>query len=319
VRFALAGEESLHIPEVLYHWRQHKKSLSNSGVYFEGSGASTRGILDRIIATRPDRHYEVRASPSELGIPDSQISRLPSRPPDMFYLGLAWPDTVPTQSLSQFPFVGSKLLPAKRGRSGIVALRETLETIPGDLVLLVGSAIGHVAEDGLWAAIKHLEFFPDVLAVGGPILGVDGRIVRGAVVRRDRVNLVDATAGRAVTDPGPFSLALKAHCVDALAPDLLVARRSELVACLRATPQWLAMRSLAAWLCAYIADSDRRLVYEPQLRGIAEKEHDLLGDRIEGLQNAWSAKMIDMTPNRVPRRGMSGFFRAADLHNDVKC
>ena len=76
-RFAEAGERILHVPEVLYHWRMHEASASNSGVVSAGSLASVRAMLERRIArqARPEL-YQVATWPIERGFEQLTILRL---------------------------------------------------------------------------------------------------------------------------------------------------------------------------------------------------------------------------------------------------
>ena len=64
--------------------------------------------------------------------------------------------------------------------------------------------------------------------MGGPFIDREGRIIRGPLVAVHG-ELVDETAGRLLSDTGPFSLGLQAHAVTGMGPDCLLVRREALL------------------------------------------------------------------------------------------
>ncbi|MFM0128776.1 rhamnosyltransferase WsaF family glycosyltransferase [Paraburkholderia sediminicola] len=310
VRFARSGHQPLHVPEVLYHWRQHARSLSHSGSTFSGSSMSVQGVLRDIGRHHRADLYEIAPYPFDLGIPDYYLRRLRKEPPAIVLVSLG----LEARGPADFPFSGRVAVPALRGRKGISTLLDVLEHSKSEFAMLIGPATLAIENQSVWDAIKHFELVPDVAAVGGPLVNSSGCILRGALVLSDNATLVDATAGRAMSDPCAGSLGLKPHCVNGLSPDLLVARRGFLVAALKAAPEGLAMRSLGAWLGAFAARVDQHLVYEPLLRGFVKGETDLVGDGVSGLQTSWTHLIAPLATRDVPTRGLAGFIRHANLH-----
>lgn len=310
VRFARSGHQPLHIPEVLYHWRQHARSLSNSGSTFSGSAVSVQAVLRDIGQQNREDLYEVAPYPFDLGIPDYYLRRLRKEPPAVVLVSMG----IDARGPSDFPFSGHIAVPLLRGRKGISTLLDVLEQSRSEFAMLVGPATLAVENQSVWDAIKHFELVPDVVAVGGPLVDVSGHILRGALVLSGSESLIDTTVGRAMSDPCSGSLGIKPHCVNGLSPDLMVARRGFLVAALKAAPEGLAMRSLAAWLGAFAARVGQHLVYEPLLRGFVKSETDLVGDGVIGLQTSWAHLIASQVPRDLPIRGLEGFIRHADLH-----
>ncbi|MFM0559300.1 rhamnosyltransferase WsaF family glycosyltransferase [Paraburkholderia sediminicola] len=310
VRFAKDGHLPRHVPEVLYHWRQHARSLSNSGSTFSGSSMSVQAVLREIARQHPADLYEVAPYPFDLGIPDFYLKRLRKEPPTIVKVSMG----LDASGLVDFPFNGRVTVSALRGRQGISVLLDVLEQSDSEFAMLVGPATLAIENQSVWDAIKHFELVPEVVAVGGPLVNSSGRIVRGAVVLSDNATLVDSTAGRAMTDPCAGSLGLKPHCVNGLSPDLLIARRDFLLAALKAAPDGLTMRSLGAWLGAYAVRVDRLLAYEPLLRGFVKNETDLVGDGVSGLQTSWTYLVAPLASGGAPIRGLAEFVRHADLH-----
>jgi glycosyltransferase involved in cell wall biosynthesis len=310
VRFAKDGHLPVHVPEALYHWRQHPRSLSNSGSTFSGSSMSVKAVLREIARWHRADLYEVAPYPFDLGIPDFYLKRLRKEPPTVAKVSMG----LDAGGAIDFPFSGHTTVPALRGREGISTLLGVLEQSDSEFAMLVGPATLAIESQSVWDAIKHFELVPEVVAVGGPLVSSSGSIVRGAVVLSDNATLADSTAGRAMTDPCAGSLGLKPHCVYGLSPDLLIGRREFLLAALRAAPDGLTTRSLGAWLGAYAVRVDRLLAYEPLLRGFVKNETDLVGDSVSGLQTTWTYLIAPLASGATRIRGLAGFVRHSYLH-----
>ena len=77
-RFAQAGAVMVHVPHVLYHWRSHDASSSHRPTQNPGTIASTRAVLERIVAAQssPSR-YEIAEYPIYRGAVEWWIRRRP--------------------------------------------------------------------------------------------------------------------------------------------------------------------------------------------------------------------------------------------------
>jgi hypothetical protein len=313
VRFYMAGYQPVHLPEIIYHWRQHKRSTSHSGKTFEGTLESIKAMLEMIIDYSGRRQlYAVAPYPLDTGIPDFYIKR--SRdfvpPVELINLGVG-----STRGLT-FPFSASTQIPDSHDQSGCAALLGALETRNSEAVAIVSSCLDEIEEEGIWLSLKHLELVETAVAVGGPLIGPNGRLLVGPMVSLGDANLTDPARGRSAKDPGPFSFCLKPHCVGALPIDLVVAKRTFLLEALRDRPRFLALRSLGAWLGCYAEAKRFRLVYEPLLRGYVIDETKAITDGIEELNLAWRTQFSVAAPvlSSVPVRGLSAFERHRKLH-----
>lgn len=310
VRFVEGGHEPLHIPEVLYHWRQHPRSLSNSGSSFSGSAMSVQAILRGIAQRRRPDLYEVAPYPFDLGIQDFYLRRLQKEPASVDLMSIG----VDARAPEHFSFANRQVAPAFRGARGIAVLLDLLEHSESEFAMLVGPSTVAIENQAIWDSLKHFELVGNVVAVTGPLVDTAGKILRGALVIRDGGQLYDTTAGRAMNDPCAGSLGLKPHCVDGVSPDLLIARRTFLVNALKAAPANLATRSLGAWLGSFAAREGQFMVYEPLLRGFVKNENDLIGDALNGLQTTSRHLLAARPAGHVPVRGLAGFVRHADIH-----
>lgn len=310
LRFHLGGHEAIHVPEVVYEWRQHASSISNSGTHFEGSGRSVRAILNRIRTTsRIADRLEVRAYPADLGAPTFYLHREHRDAPRIDLIRVVARQDGGRPPPIDFPFAARESVPTLRGPAGMAHLAERLDRSSADFVFLVGEAVRALDEDGLWQALKHLELVAACVAVGGVLVTRGGRIVSAGCVQVESGRLADPLAGTSIRDPGPLSLALLPHCVSGVSPDLLLVRRSWLSEALRDAPTELGLRSLGAWLGEHARRQDRLVGYEPLLRGFMDSTARLLGDEIEGLNRAVAARGWFDTGPRPVLRGLSGYVR----------
>ncbi|MFL9829067.1 hypothetical protein, partial [Rhodoplanes sp. SY1] len=225
LRFWFDGHEPVHVPVVLYHWRQHQRSLSGSGSINQGTLSSVRGAFAYIRAHAPDPDlYDVAPYPLDLGAPDFYLHRRPDRPPPIHLLRMAWSGDAERLDTA-FPFATRSEVRVSRGPQGLRALRDHAATIDAELVALVGPAVIVLHDLGLWQAVKHLELVPGSIAVSGPVFDRGARVVFGSPVRIDRETLADPLAGNSMIDTGDYSLALKPHCTYAPSVDLVLVRR----------------------------------------------------------------------------------------------
>jgi hypothetical protein len=316
IRFDTAGYRPVHVGEVLYHWRQHRKSLSNSGRMFEGTLSSIKGALELVRqGSGQSESLSVERYPVDTGTPDYYLKRLPCSPPSVGLVTLTDGSSADVVPDTPFPFDSSRLLAGSAGRDGIRRLLELAKETSQAFFCLCGPSVTIESDAGLWQAIKHFELVPEVMAVGGPLCNIAGRVLFGAPVRLDGVTLFDPLVNLSVVAPAKYLLSTsKPHCVSALSADFLLVRRTDLIAALEAAPPGLGFRSLGMWLGLFAEKRGQVLAFEPLMRGFARKEGALLGDPIEGLQTALSALANSGSPPGFVQRGVAGFEKHARLH-----
>lgn len=307
VRFALAGHPARHEPKILYHWRQHRQSLSNSGTQFDGSTRSVRAVLDMIRSnqSRPD-NYEIAPYPFDLGAPDFYLRRRAVDAPDVLAVTLPGPSGQP--GLGHFPFRSVTTMTGEGTTGSIAALTKVVQESDCEYVLLVAKAIASIDTEGLWQAIKQMELSSHVVAVSGPVLALSGEVIFGCPVYVDRERLVDPLAGRRFGDGLDFSIGMKPHCIAVVSPDLAVVRRGFLLRALEAAPVYLDVRHLGLWLGAFAIDERKRVAYEPCCQSISMRPTELLGSNVSELSEV---PMAALRPRRtpLPRFGVAGGLR----------
>ena len=214
-RFAAAGDEIVHVPAVLYHWRRHLDSSSNRGEVNPGSLASVKHVMTGIIARQPRPElYDVDPFPLYRGVEQYAIRRRPVDPMLMALVVLAeaepTPASAPGFTALACTMIGEPHVLAQwREPSAAARLARLTARITADHVALIGDALTPDTEHGVWEAMRLFEMHPDVAAVGGRIIGEGGTVLGYCAVPAFDHGALATAAGGQRGDPGPFAMALK--------------------------------------------------------------------------------------------------------------
>ena len=313
VRFHAVGHRPVHVPAVLYHWRQHASSLSNSGTLFEGSVRSVKGVLGDLRDASPiGSRLQIADYPANLGQASLYLERVPVDAPPLHIVRIARSD-LSRSNPSVRPVAD---LPNARWsdieEASLEAIGRAVAEGSEHLVLLIGDAVSALDVQGYWQALKHIEMHPSCVAVGGPVIDGEGRIVRGPLVAVHG-ELVDETAGRLRSDTGPFSLGLQAHAVTGMGPDCLLMRREALLDLVASRPPGPTLGAFAMWLACRAHDRGEMIVYEP-LFAVLGKAESLVGETAEMLSlRVRAGGDAGVVLGRV--RGTAGFIEAKAMHS----
>jgi O-antigen biosynthesis protein len=182
-RIVGCGGRLEHVPEVLYHWRQHSGSTTNNAEGDIRSLDSVRHILERHIArcARPEQ-FEVAEWPESRGARELYIARRSKELPKLIWLG--------------------------------DALGESDDTCGDDAILVFASnGVSIDSPDVLVEVARLFEIHPGVGIVGGNVINRDNFIVDGCYMTNSAGVLESPWLGRSAADAGPFALALKTQSV----------------------------------------------------------------------------------------------------------
>jgi Glycosyl transferase family 2 len=317
LRFWQAGHEPVHIPAVLYHWRQHSGSVSHSGAAFDGSRISVEEILRDVAArsAHPEL-YEVVTDPFLPGGSDSCLRRIPVAAPDVLLLLLGGRGQQPVcrDSCDLQPAVFARCVVAEPEFS-IRALAAFLDSATEEYVLLLSPAVVLLDQHGVWDAIKHLELEARVMAIGGPLIDAGERVLFGAPVILPDGRLVDPAAGLPRSDPGPFSLALKPHCVGVLAVDMMLARRSFLREVTATMPIQFPLREMGLWAGYHAEAIGVRAIYDPAFCGLVTDPAALITATIGSPWTDATWRSPVRTATVAPAvRGLAAFVQQSFMH-----
>jgi hypothetical protein len=241
-RFSLDGAELRHVPHVLYHWRHHPASLSNSGMLNDASIRSVRHVLSRVIARQrmPDL-YEIRPYPLFRGVEQLALLRRRVAPLSLCLVYIVQDDqaTVPDEILSALPVRESCVLHADRtsGNLSSLALEAALRDAACEYLIVLDQQLRPSNDEGTWDAMRIFEMHDNVVAVGGRILDAEG-LVAACAETLAGPDMAEQWLGRPSRDAGPFALALKPQTATRIAEryffcrsDILRAALSEVGEC----------------------------------------------------------------------------------------
>ncbi|WP_084799752.1 glycosyltransferase [Bradyrhizobium sp. Ai1a-2] len=183
-RMAAAKARMQHVPEVLYHWRQHAGSTTNNAEGDARSLDSVRHVLERHIAQSPRPElFEVADWPEFRGAPELYIARR-------------------RHDLPEFVWIGDLAIDGRQ-----VCRDDSILLCAGNGVMIENQ------DDVLLEATRLFDLHPGVGAVGGNVVNRDKLIVDGCYMRNPAGKLESPWLGRAASDGGPFALAAKPQSV----------------------------------------------------------------------------------------------------------
>jgi hypothetical protein len=314
LRFSAAAKRIVHVPEVLYHWRQHTASSTNRPAPESASLDSQRHVLERWVDTHPNSElFSVEKHPMDPGAAAFWIARRPISPPALALLGYGGNASLLMNSVcsalhaasgavSEIHLVGIPDLPAEM-HSRVAALTGTESTRilvwpqarPSDLLLALSNSratavavVSHnvTVKDGwLWEADRLLRLHPDLALIAARILDDSGVVLSAGQIFGFGGISGSPDAGRLESDPGPYGIALKPRCVSAPHPWFFVARRTDLVDGLRALPVQANWAALGTWLGGAFAESGRLVAFSPNLNAVRQTV-----EPIDALVNASEAR-----------------------------
>jgi glycosyltransferase involved in cell wall biosynthesis len=213
-RFGISGARIRHVPQVLYHWRHHAASTSNSGTLNEASLRSVRHVFSKIISrqSNPDL-YEIKHYPLFRGAEQFALLRRHVAPLSLCLIYIVRsnrPIAVPDEILASMPIRESRVLTldAISGNFSRIGLKETLKDITSEHLVILDEKLRPSNDEGPWDAMRLFEMHDDVAAVGGRILDAQGRVVACCETLAGHEAATE-WVGRSSRDPGAFALALK--------------------------------------------------------------------------------------------------------------
>ena len=229
-KFSRAGARIAYAPHVLYKWRIHQQSSSNSGSLNEGSLASVRNVLQaNIDRTRKPDLYRIAPFPLWRGVEQLAILRNEVAPTKttIIVLGLdhQLPEAPPVlariATKHKIEVVG---IPDAFKPDGVRRFRDVLKSVRATFVMVVVEGCMPESPDAFWEAMRLLEMHENAVAAGGR--GYDSRgIVLSACQPVEAVSRdVPAWVGKHVEDAGPYALALKPQTVEDVPSSLFMAR-----------------------------------------------------------------------------------------------
>ena len=262
----------VHVAEVLYHWRRHSGSSTNTERPEAAQQDSVRAMFARMAAdTEHPSRYEVTEFPLWRGATEFHLRRTLVDAPAITLVSLGtMSDACRTSLVTDAPPLDGTILgPGTARPAG--ELIDVLERVDSDLVLLVQGDMLVADSDPVWEAVKWFELLPDTAAVCGRLLAPNGSIILGADLGDSCADgaVFHPIAGRQAGDPGPYALALKPHSIDVFDPRLALVDRRLLLGALRSIDSVMSIESSGTALGTSLRDGGARIVYSPLLMALA--------------------------------------------------
>lgn len=286
-RIVQAGHIPVHVPEIVYHWRQHPISSTNRAVPESGSRQSTRAVLQRFLSgtPRPDL-YRIEDFPVFRGAPEWTITRLPLEAPGAALLLLGTDDSQTAEPTGESPWHRSvavaepaRARPVRGWRfwhrrepippQTIAPLKAALATIIEPLSIVRSASITPVGDSWFWEAVKLFELHGNVRLVHGLVLDQNQMVQRGGEVFLRDGRLVCPQRGKLATDAGAFALALKPHCTASVPTDFFMADTHFLRETLDSLPDDTPLAGLGIRLSATARASGFLTAFSPLIVGRA--------------------------------------------------
>jgi hypothetical protein len=304
LRCAAAGKRIVHVPEVLYHWRQHAASSTNRTDPESASLHSQRHVLERCVKTHPNPElFSVEKFPIERDAAAYWIARRAVSSPTLALLGYGGNPSLLANSVcgalpsasgavSEIHLVGipdiPEEMPARVARlTGSNSTRIVVwpQAKPYDLLLALSNShattIAVVSQnvtvkDGwVWEADGLLRLHPELALVGARILDDSGVVLSAGQFFGFGGIAGSPDAGRLETEPGPYGIALKPRCVSAPHPWFFVARRTSLLEGLRALPVQASWGALGTWLGGVFVATGRLVAFSPNLNAVRQSSEPI--------------------------------------------
>ena len=268
-RFHLAGYKPVHVPHVLYSWRQHPQStaggnVASKPVVFD----SQRAVLERFLAGSPrSDQFELLESPLFDKTPDWWLrrKRANGRSITSVRVRASW-DTAPERDLRISENLDHEVHEIAL-EAGLSALRLIVAeaALAKRLVHIVASEVQPDDDEWPWEAMGLFDLFPDTVAVGGRIYSYGTILEAGRFLGfGDGCGCPDR--GRLLTDPGHSAQMWKPRSVDAVSAMHGVFDANMLLTAIdRASYAGGSIAGLGNWVGAEARRTGRRVVYSPFL------------------------------------------------------
>ncbi len=244
VRFLVAGHRALHVPEIVYSWRVHRRSTADDDAVKPFILSSQQKVLERFLHAHPKGSlFELERSPLLLGGAHWHFLRKREQPRSFIVLP-------------------------------ICEVGECLERVQqiaeqDGFVCFLGKDVRVESPAWQWEALGITELHPDTVMVGGRIRDSRGRILE-AGLEFCEAGICNPNRGRPADNPGYFGQMSKQRTVDAVSTQFSAINARFLVELLAQLPQEASVLNLGAWAGAYAATTGRRVVYTPFLSSVSE-------------------------------------------------
>ncbi len=259
VRFLIAGQKAIHVPEVVYSWRVHAASTADDVARKPYIGASQQSVLRRFLDAQPSGSlFEIEPSPLFGGGDHWHFRRKQEQAKAVMTVVLSQDRCASLQQYAE---------PARA-----VAKED-------GLFCFVGEDISIENPDWIWEVIGIMDLHRDTIMVGGKIRGNDGKIIEAGLEFGFDGICGSPNRGRPASDPGYFGQVWKQRSVSAVSTRFAAIKARFLVELVEQLPAQATLSFLGVWAGAHALKTGRRIVYSPFLGGISDRSRGTASER----------------------------------------
>ncbi len=289
-RFLLAGEATVHIPEVAYSWRMHPESTADDAASKPYIHSSQKAVLQRYLDDSGlAAKYLVEYSPLLPGSADWWLRRRPIEP---------WPAILVSLETVSKPVLQPLDYPAiPRFSFSINAPLSSLAELAAgqDLVCLVANDLQIDRADWLWEAVGLFERFPDAVMIGGHIRNSAQVTMSAGYVLGFGGGCGCPDRARPAIDPGYATQMRKQRSVSAVSSQFAVLRADFLKELVQDQSAHTSIFMLGAWAGAHALRNGKRIIYSPYLSAVSDLDWDALAKPQELAE--FALKNADLMPD----------------------
>lgn len=269
VRFANAGYEAVHIPEIVYSWRVHAHSTADDAGTKPYVISSQEAVLTRFLEAQAVKNkFSLQNSSLLPGAAHWHFVRQHNSPQSMLCILL---ETTPAKCASpaltgDYPCLQFAHLPVQ---ASLLELRNLLLTTGAQdsYICFLGEDVSIQNPDWPWEALGLFELFPDTVMLGGRIWNEAGVIINADQHLGFGGPCGCPNRGRAGSDPGYFAQMWKQRSVSAVSLQFAVLEKRYLIKLLQHVPEAASVAFGGAWIGAQAIRDRRRVIYTPFLSG----------------------------------------------------
>ena len=278
IRFMVKGHAPVHVPEVVYSWRNHPASTASNITSKSYIAGSHRHVLGQFLKTRahPER-YRIEASPLFNGTPDWWFRRTYDSPRPLLTVILSLSPAaveIPRVIDTDYPTHHVKVISLSSGLEELQQLAQSQADRKG-LVHLMFEDVRIAGDEWPWEALTLMELYPDVVMIGGRVLDRARTVLAAGEYFGVCGDCACPDIGRSANDSGYFSQMWKQRSVDAASSMLAIVDAAFLAELLKTEGRpRMSLPFLGAWAGAYAAQIGKRVVYTPHLTGRCVRDID---------------------------------------------
>lgn len=270
-----AKQTIIHVPEVLYFWRSHRKSLSNSRIKVNNhSLEATKYLLKKIVAKNLVlENFNVEEFPLFREAKEYYIKRLAVNAPTIDAVILDVTNepnflkdemlrTLSCDLVSEIRHIQIENVYKNRVNTFIDFLRLS----SADFVVVVDSQTVPLGTRWIWEAIGLLELHFDAVAVSGMTASENNVVINDQLVSRGGKTVEAGYIGLRTDNPGPFAMQFKSHSTMTLSLSLSILNREMFLYLYDSISEELFLEDLPTVIPAVANANKKRIIYTPLLQ-----------------------------------------------------